>query len=111
MLASKGYVLSSGHLLTSSYTYSSKFTTRGFPKVVVTFDLVEGGSGANYAIRGYPLQELPLKTAIASGQLLLSGVLSYVQISGTYDAIDVGLQEAQTDESGAVTVLILGATQ
>ena len=111
MLASKGYVLSSGHLLTSSYTYSSKFTTRGFPKVVVTFDLVEGGSGANFTVRGYPLESLPLKSSIASGQVLLSGVLTYVQISGTYDAIDVGLKEAQAGESGAVTILVLGATQ
>jgi len=107
-MAGKAYVLSSGQQLTSGFTYTAKYTTRNFGSVAISLELVEGGSGCSYTIRGFPVEGMSASHPITSGTVLLSGVLSYVQISGTYDQIDVGLTELQTNRSGSITVYVTG---
>ena len=108
MVIGKSYVLSSGHSLTPTFTYTPKYTTRNFSNVSLSLELVDGGSGASYTVRGFPVEGMPMSHPVTSGTVLLSGVLSYVQISGVYDQVDVGVQEITSGEGGVISVYVTG---
>jgi hypothetical protein len=110
MSGGKTEVLISGYSTTNSLVYTGKFHVLGFNEASVGFDVLKVGSGVQYTIRGYPVEDFPLVTSIGSGTLLVSGATVLVT-SGLNIAvadIDVGVASLSSGYSGCVTVVVAG---
>ncbi len=104
----KSYVLTSGLTTTNAFAYSAKFNTLRFGESAVFMDCITGGSGVSYTLRAYPIQGLPLNTILTSGTITGSGSTSYVEISGVYNEIDVGVQSLQSSYPCDISIMVTG---
>jgi len=105
MASGKTEVLFSGYKTTNSFEYR-KFTTLGFAKTSVVFEVLGLGSGIQYTIRGYPVANMT-PCSLASGEITTSSIVLVTSgLDIAMEEMDVGVKSLQDNYSGIITVYV-----